>query len=180
MVFSASDSSLSSINPTIQSGSEQFLRFRLGEDTAAIVPIAQLTEVLSIPLGGIIPIPHLPGWVMGVFNWRGEILWTVDLGHLVGLTPWHQQAISSYSNHKAIVLHGHSRTQIRAKNQMLGLVVSQVEGIEWCNPDEIQSPPSSAIAPELVPFLRGYWVKSDGEILVALDGEAIIAAMPSS
>ena len=171
----------SSLLPThsLQSASEQFLRFRLPEDTVVILPVAQLTEVLSIPLGRIVPIPHLSAWAMGVYNWRGEILWMVDLGHLVGLTPWYQRSVS-YSNHKAIVLHGRSSSRARAKNQMLGLVVSQVEGIEWCNPDEIQSPPASAITPELAPFLRGYWVKGNGEILVALEGEAILAAMPSA
>ena len=52
--------------------------------------------------------------------------------------------------------------------------------MEWCNPDEIQSPPLSAVTPELVPFLRGYWLKSNGEILVVLDGNSIIAGMPQS
>ena len=49
---------------------------------------------------------------------------------------------------------------------------------EWCNPDLIQSPPVSAVTPNLVPFLRGYWSKSNSEILVVLDGNSIIAGMP--
>jgi positive phototaxis protein PixI len=61
---------------------------------------------------------------------------------------------------------------------MLGLAVTRVEDIEWCNPDLIQSPPSSTVTPELVPFLRGYWLKSNGEMLLLLDGQAIMAAMP--
>ncbi|GBF83605.1 CheW protein [Aphanothece sacrum FPU3] len=61
---------------------------------------------------------------------------------------------------------------------MLGLVVSGVEDIEWCNPAEIQSPPASAVTPSLAPFLRGYWLKTQGDMFVILDGEAIMAAMP--
>jgi positive phototaxis protein PixI len=61
---------------------------------------------------------------------------------------------------------------------MLGLVVNRVEDIEWCNTDLIQSPPSSTVTPSLVPFLRGYWLKSDDEILPVIDGKAILAAMP--
>jgi positive phototaxis protein PixI len=158
---------------------EQFLRFHLMPNTTALLPIQQLTEVLTIPISQIVPIFHMPPWVMGVYNWRGEILWMVDLGHLVGLTPWHQQPIST-SAYTAVVLQAHSKqtTSINVQSQMLGVVVSRVEDIEWCNPDLIQSPPSSTVTPELVPFLRGYWLKSNGEMLLLIDGQAIMAAMP--
>ena len=161
--------------------SEQFLRFHLMPDMTALLPIQQVTEVLTIPNGQIVPIFHMPPWVMRVYNWRGEILWMVDLGYLVGLTPWHQQP-NSGSAYKAVVLktRSNSATSTNVKSQMLGLIVNRVEDIEWCNPDSIQSPPSSTVTPELVPFLRGYCLKSDGEILVVMDGQAIIAVMPKS
>lgn len=164
---------------TASRASEQFLRFHLLPDTTALLPIQQMTEVLTIPRGQIVPIFQMPSWVMGAYNWRGEILWMVDLGHLVGLTPWHQQAIAT-SAYTAVVLQAssNSTTSNNAKSQMLGLVVNRVEDIEWCNSDWIQSPPSSSVTPELVPFLRGYWLKPNGEMLVLLDGNAIIAAMP--
>lgn len=158
---------------------EQFLRFQLLPNTTALLAIEQLTEVLTIPRGQIVPIFHMPAWVMGAYNWRGEILWMVDLGHLVGLTPWHQQPLTT-SAYTALVLQARSSHSqgINAKNYMLGLVVNRVEDIEWCNPDWIQSPPSSTVTPELVPFLRGYWLKPNGDMLVLLDGNAIIATMP--
>lgn len=164
---------------TVPSASEQFLRFHLAPDLTALLPIQQLTEVLTVPIGRIVPIFNMPAWVMGVYNWRGEILWMVDLNHLVGLTPWYQQT-SSVAVHKAVVLHVRSQqvASTRVKSQMLGVVVSRVEDIESCNPDWIQPPPSSGVPPELVRFLRGYWLKSNGEMLVVLDGEAIMAAMP--
>lgn len=164
---------------TSEGAKEQFLRLHLAHKTTALLPLKQLTEVLTIPLGKIVPIPHMRAWVMGVYNWRGEILWMVDLAHLVGLTPWYQKT-SSASVHKAVVLRVHNinNTSTKLKSQMLGLVVNQVEDIEWCNPNGIQSPPSSTVTAELVPFLRGYWVKANGEILTVLDGEAIMKAMP--
>jgi positive phototaxis protein PixI len=163
---------------------QQFLRFHLLPDTTAMLPVHQMTEVLTIPISQIVPIPHMPAWVMGVYNWRGEILWIVDLGYLLGLYPLSQQA-NSRSNYTAIVIH--STQQASGKQQvgsfktgrkMLGLLVNRVEDMEWCNPDSIQSPPLSAVTPELVPFLRGYWLKSNGEILVVLDSNSIIAGMP--
>lgn len=158
-------------------GEEQFLRFYLEPDTKVMLPVAQLTEVLTIPLGQIVPIPHMPPWVMGVYNWRGEILWMVDLGQLVGLTPWSQQSLKS-SIYKAFVLRSAGSSGATSKNQALGLVIGRVEDIEWCDPAEIQSPPASAVEPGLAPFLRGFWLKPDGDIIVTLDGEAILAAMP--
>jgi positive phototaxis protein PixI len=157
---------------------EQFLRFYLEPDTTVMLPVSQLTEVLTIPLGQIIPIPHMPPWVMGVYNWRGEILWMVDLGQLFGLTSWAQLSIKS-STYKAFVLKA-SGNSPEAKKQALGLIISRVEDIEWCDPNAIQSPPAAAVEPGLAPFIRGFWVKPDGDIIVTLDGEAIMAAMPQS
>ncbi|ACK71197.1 CheW protein [Gloeothece citriformis PCC 7424] len=157
---------------------QQFLRFYLFPDTTVMLPLAQLTEVLTIPLGQIIPVPHMPSWIMGVYNWRGEILWMVDLGQLLGLIPWHQQTMTS--SYRAIVLHsGTNDTPLsKIRGQVLGLVVSGVEDIEWCNTQEIQSPPASAVTPSLAPFLRGYWLKPEGNMIVTLDGDAILAALP--
>ncbi|MGF1481799.1 MAG: chemotaxis protein CheW [Cyanophyceae cyanobacterium] len=171
----ASNSS-AAVSPSLETTQEQFLLSQVA-DLAIMLPITQLTEALTIPVGQIVPIPHMPPWVMGVYNWRGEILWMVDLGHLIGLAPWHQQ-VASQSVHQAIVLHEASRRSAQGTGPTIGLVVSQIGEIEWCNPAEIQSPPSSAVTPELAPFLRGYWVKQTGDIFVTLDGSAIMAAMP--
>ena len=163
---------------------QQFLRFHLMSDNIAILPVQQMTEVLTIPVGQIVPIPHMPAWAMGVYNWRGEILWMVDLGHLVGLTPLYQQGIAR-STYTAVVIHAAQQApgRQRAGSQntgakKLGLVVNRVEDMEWCNPDLIQSTPESAVSSDLIPFLRGYWLKSNGEILMVLDGNSIIAGMP--
>ena len=156
---------------------EQFLRFHLEPETKIMLPIEQVTEVLKIDIGNIVPIPQMPSWVMGVYNWRGEILWIVDLGHLIGLDSWHQQEIRT-TDHTAVVLSRRSKSDNKKKSQTsLGLIMTRVEDIEWCNANLIQSPPASAITSALAPFLRGYWVKPDGQIVLVLDGDAIITAM---
>jgi len=164
---------------------QPFLRFQLVADTTAVLPVHQMTEVVTMPINEIVPIPQMPAWVMGIYNWRGEILWMVDLGHLLGLAPLYQAA-SNRPTYTAIVIHDGGRKapnrqpterQITSRN-MLGLAVDWVQDMEWCNPDLIQSPPGSAVSAELVPFLRGYWLKSNGELLLVLDGDSIIAGMP--
>lgn len=157
---------------------ENFLRFVLLPDTKLLLPIKQISAVLKISYGQIIPIPEMPSWVMGVYNWRGEIIWMVDLGSLVGLTPWMQQSLSS-SHHKVIIIRPGNQSNItQTNNNSLGLVISEVEELENCNMNDLHSPPASAINEELAPFLRGYWIKHNGDILVVLDGDSILAAMP--
>lgn len=187
MVFQEFPPSVASATPlTIQQYSDrndqqaQFLRFRLFPETTLLLPVSQLTEVLTVPISQIIPIPEMPPWVMGVYNWRGEILWMIDLGALLGLTPWHQQTQVAPA-HRAIVLQSiaPSTASTKGHRHRLGMVVSQVEEIEWCDPREIQIPPDAAVTPSLAPFFRGYWLTPQTDMLVVLDGEAILAAMPT-
>jgi positive phototaxis protein PixI len=172
--FVAQDSALVSV----PEGNEQFLRLSL-PNMEVLLPVRQLTEVLNIPLGQIVPIPHMPAWVMGVYNWRGEILWMVDLGHLCGLTPWYQQPTYG-SSHSVVVLQVRYQPAASAsKNKTIGLVVRHIGEIEQCHSDMIQSLPPGSTPPALAPLLRGYWWQPEGEMLAVLDGEAMFRAMPA-
>jgi positive phototaxis protein PixI len=170
--LSVPSSLLPPTNSASSSEKEPFLRFYLEPDTTALLALPQLAEVFNIPIGQIVPIAHMPAWIRGVYNWRGEILWVADLGHLVGLTPSYQQRQSNLT-YTTVVLQS-----TNAKNQLLGVIVKHLEDIEWCDLEQIQSPPSSTVHQGLLPFLRGYWWKSDDDVLAVLDGEAIMAAMP--
>ena len=154
---------------------EQFLRFHLNPDTKAMLSVGQIAEVLKIQFGQIVPIPHLPAWVMGVYNWRGDILWMVDLGHLLGLNSWYRHV--NCSNYTAIVLSPH-KAHKSATDLHLGLIVPRVEDIEICNPSEIQAAPNLSVTASLDNFLRGYWLKPQGDMILVFDGQAIAAAMP--
>ncbi|HHP7231610.1 MAG TPA: chemotaxis protein CheW [Xenococcaceae cyanobacterium] len=186
---------LSTANTNYQEKAQQFLKFHLEPETKAILPLIEVTEVLKIPLGKIVPIPQMLPWVMGVYNWRGEILWTVDLGHLIGLYTWYQQNKQN-TNYSIIVISNDKKSQGSSSSLVgetgeprqkpgfstnsLGLIVTQVEDIELCNPDLIQSPPATAVTNELAPFLQGYFLKPDGQMLLALNSNALIAAMPKN
>ena len=171
---------LSPTTLTYPEGEEQFLRFGLEGKIQGLLPISQLTEVLTIPRSRILPIPHTLPWVMGVYNWRGEILWIVNLGQLVGLGG-SQQTGTIASSYKAIVLQLPSSQQTKdfAHNQTLGLVVNQIEDVEWCDPTLIELPSASTTS-KIIPFLRGYYPKASGEALAVFAGDSILAAMPKS
>ncbi len=175
--FSPASASHTSEKPALATG-QQFLRLYLVPETKVLLSIHQLSEVLTIPIGQIVSIPHMPAWVMGVYNWRGTILWMVDLGQLIGLTPWNQQSVNSSSYISVVFQDNSDDTETNSTSHQIGLVVSNVEDLEWCDPTKFQDLPPSMMKTELASFFRGYWLKPNGEMLVVLDGEAIMAAMP--
>jgi positive phototaxis protein PixI len=156
---------------------EQFLRFSLASNNKGLISISQMSEVLTINLEQISPMSHMKPWVMGVYNWRGEILWMVDLGVLLGLSPLNRER-NVRSSYKAIVLHIplEGKKYDPTPDRTLGLVVSQIEDIEWCNPDSIEFSPT-ATQDKLMPFLRGYCLKRDREALAVFEGESILVAI---
>ena len=156
----------------------QQLKFRLYPDTQAMLPIAQITEVLKLQLTQIMPIPQMPAWVMGVYNWRGDILWMLDLGQLLGLDSWYQHQ-HDRALQTAIVLTPYRQSKQSESQIHLGLVVAEVEDIETCNPSAIQAEVNSQANSHLSSFLQGYWLKPEGDMVLALDGSAIAKAMPT-
>lgn len=170
-------SSSQAMMPSISAKTLQHLKFKLYPDTKAMLPIKQITEVLKIQLTQIMPIPQMPAWVMGVYNWRGDILWMLDLGQFLGLDSWYQQQHDRLL-HTAIVL---SPERENNENRIhLGLVVAAVDDLETCAPGSIQAAIASQINPRLNSFLQGYWLQSSGEMVLVLDGQAIASAMPTA
>ena len=180
---------ISSPNADLKSGkSQEILHFYLEPDTHILLPLFQLTEVLTVPLTQIIPIPLMPAWTMGGHNWRGEVLWVIDFGAFLGLTPWHRQS-HARSNYQILVLNGSSPFEGEDKTtrrsgrlggeQKLGLVVADVRDIEWCEIDTIHSPPTASLETSLAPFTKGILVSPSENIFVVLDGQAIISRLDS-
>ncbi|MBE9117793.1 purine-binding chemotaxis protein CheW [Lusitaniella coriacea LEGE 07157] len=147
---------------------QQFLRFRLPRGVRGMLPMQQLTEILNLRIHQIVPIPDVHSSVLGVCNWRGEVLWLADLGDLLGFEPLYVQNLRrSQSQVSAIVA--------RDGDRAVGLVVAQVEEMVWCETARIQAPTESLVSPKLAPCLRGYWLEDDRETVLVLDGEAAIA-----
>lgn len=169
--------------PTVAQVSEttnsiQQLKFQLYPDTSAMLPIQQIVEVLKLQLVKIMPIPQMPSWVMGIYNWRGDILWMIDLGQLIGLNSWYEYH-HDRADSVAIVL-SPNRQAHQEQRIHLGLVVAQVDDLANCDPAAIQAVVDSQSNPRLTSFLQGYWLQSEGEMILALDSQAIAAAMPIS
>jgi positive phototaxis protein PixI len=131
---------------------QQLLRFRLHPDLAAAIDIDCVTELINIPVDRVVPMPHLPPAVMGVYNWRGEILWIADFGKLLGLNA-PQSARHSRSLQPTIVV-----SNLAAGTTMtIGLMVAEIEEIEWCETAQIQAPTPDLLPQSLSSWVTGSW-----------------------
>jgi positive phototaxis protein PixI len=148
-----------------QQATHQFLSFQVPPDIHAMVSAQELTEIVSLSPNQIVPIPDVPPQVMGVCSWRGEVLWLVDLGYLLGQDSLFQQGYR-HANYSLIV--------VRHQRNTLGLVVNQIGTMIWHNASEIYpiTPPPSAT--KLAPCFQGCWLTPQGKTLWFLDCQALI------
>jgi chemotaxis signal transduction protein len=142
--------------PATKGEGQRFLRFHLGFEDTALLPVDEVREVLRIAATDILPVPHMPESVLGVYNWRGEIVWMIDLNQLVGF-PAIAPNLTATSMAVAIVL--------ECDAQNLGLVVPQIEDIEWHDSPNIQPPNAGLFPDRLLPFVQGYLSEASSMVL---------------
>jgi positive phototaxis protein PixI len=150
---------------TVSASSQHFLSFRLPPQSWGILPTEQLVEILNLPVEQIVPIGNLPPPVIGVCNWRGEVLWLLDLAYQLGMNPLFSQG-KLRSAYTVMIVH-HS-----AENgtQTLGLVVEQVSQMVWCDPAAIAPLPATEFTDrQQHRLLQGYWLSPQSETYLALD-----------
>lgn len=133
---------------------ERLLRFPLGqEDDSALLPLAQISEVFRVSVEDILPVPEMPDCILGIFNWRGEMLWLVDLDHLLGYSSLSVMAADPMT----IV--------VQSNNQPLGLVVPQVNDIELHDLQKLTNVANGLFPPKLLPFVLGALPEGSGTVL---------------
>lgn len=56
-----------------------------------LIPSQQVIEIVALTLSQISPVPDVESPVMGIYPWRGEILWVMDGNALLGGSAIHEQ-----------------------------------------------------------------------------------------
>ena len=135
---------------------QRLLRFPLGQQDSALLPLEQIGEVLRVNATEILPVPEMPPCVLGICNWRGDMLWLVDLNHLIGYLPLKQQGHLS-ANLVVLV--------VQINNQSVGLVVSEVNDIEYHNLQHLQAAIPGLFPPKVLPFILGSLPEDQGIVL---------------
>jgi positive phototaxis protein PixI len=161
---------------------QQFLRFSIQPGLMALIEIDRVMELVNIPISRVVPMPHLPPAVRGVYNWRGDILWIVDLAVLLG---GGQEVSRKYRSLQPIVILSRITTDRDRSpsapatidyqaDTAIGVIVEEIVEIEWCDLDLISSNLPTNLDPELAKWMRGIWESPTGENFLVLDAAAIL------
>jgi positive phototaxis protein PixI len=134
--------------------SQQFLSFRIGHHIRAMLSVQHLAEVITITTEAMVPIPYAATAVIGVHNWRGDVLWLVDLGCALKMPPivHRHHPLTKYS----VIIVNHPKGKI-------GLVVEQIEQMLWLDPAVIQPIDAKAnpAGSTTSPCINGTWQPPD-------------------
>ncbi len=144
------------LEPLPPENRQRLLRFPLGVEESALLPLEEIAEILRVNAAEILPVPEMPSCVLGICNWRGSMLWLVDLNHLVGGEPLSLQGAVATSPVAMVV---------QVNEQSLGLVVQQVNDIELHELQRLQ-PTAPGLFPScLLPFVLGALSGGNGTVL---------------
>ncbi|MBR8832642.1 MAG: purine-binding chemotaxis protein CheW [Stigonema ocellatum SAG 48.90 = DSM 106950] len=146
---------------------EKYLSFNLGAKDTAVISLQNITEVFPVSLAEICAVPQMPSCVLGIYNWRGEMLWLIDLDKMLGYTPLLPE-VNLLSKMMVIVLQSNGKS--------LGLMVRQLMDIELLDTQQIKFPESQLFSPEISSFLQGYFINYFEKMMIALNATAIIQA----
>ncbi len=146
---------------------QKFLSFHLGTKDTAVMSLQHITEVLQVPLTEICGVPQMPSCVLGIYNWRGEMLWLVDLEDMLGYTPL-SHSTNSLTRMMAIV--------IQKDGKYLGLLVRQILDIEWLDVKRIKNVDNQLFSSQIIPFIQGYFINDKEEMITYIDAQSVIRA----
>ncbi|MBI4782265.1 MAG: chemotaxis protein CheW [Oscillatoriophycideae cyanobacterium NC_groundwater_1537_Pr4_S-0.65um_50_18] len=168
-------------------GELRFLRFSVSSAETALLPLISIRQVMKVMPHSILPVPDMPSSVLGIYNFRGEMLWLVDLGLQIGfqgvrtlqgnlLAQSAGAQTTAASTAKPLSglgqFLGWTAIVIQAQDKSLGLVVPEVIDIESYALGQLQPPAIDLFPSTVLPFIQGYLVRSSSPVL---DANALIA-----
>ncbi|MCU0565539.1 MAG: chemotaxis protein CheW [Oculatellaceae cyanobacterium Prado106] len=148
---------------------QQFLSFLLPPDIQALLPTQQVIEILNLTSHQIVPIAQVPPEVLGVCNWRGEVLWLVDLAALIGTQVSPNRLCDSA--YRPLQLH---TIVVQHKGYVLGLVVEQIGAILRQDTSETYPILATPNPLQFAGCIEGCWLTPEGKSQWLLNGEALI------
>jgi positive phototaxis protein PixI len=140
----------------------------LDANQQALLPTQQLFEIVKASLTEITAISGLAPSVMGIYNWRGDVIWVIDLASLLGYKPLYaQQYEQEKLQDKCHIVF------LRNQDNVIGLAVPRVGQIVKCDISTIQTSALTFANPAMMKACQGYWLSGAEETFLVLDGDAI-------
>lgn len=153
---------------------QKFLQFKLGQreqsgnfnsqGDISLLDAALVTEVITISSEDILPVPQMFYCVLGIYSWRSEMLWIVDLENLLGYPP---PLIPETNQPELFVM------VIQFQGQSIGLVVSGIDNLVEYSLEKFKPASTELFSEDLMPFLRGYFSTSENGIVMLIDAAEI-------
>jgi chemotaxis signal transduction protein len=125
---------------------QPLLRFPLSSQDDALIPLEQITEIFRVEIAEILPVPEMPSCVLGVCNWRGEMLWLVDFNDFTGYGTLFQQGQVPPS---LLVM------VIQVDSQSVGIAAYQVNDVELHDLQSLQPAIPGLFPAGLLPLVAG-------------------------
>ncbi len=138
---------------------ERCILFEL-DGTRYALQMGQVVEVAEVP--PVTPLPHVPAWLLGVSNLRGDILAVLDLRLFLDLGPRPQSTMA-----RMLIVQG-------ADGLYAGLVVDAVHGVASVDMEALQ-PPTAPMDDPVLPLLRGIHER-DNRLLAVLDTDRLLTS----
>ena len=146
---------------------QKFLSFNLGTADTAVILLEDIIEVVIISLSEICSVPQMHNCILGIYNWRGEMLWIIDLEEMLGYTAITQK--SGLTSKMMVIV-------VQNEGKSLGLLVRKLIDIYWLDTNLMKLPDSQLFKSEIMSILHGYFINDSEEIIINLDANAIIAS----
>jgi purine-binding chemotaxis protein CheW len=154
--------SLSSFPSPQNPEGDLYLRFFVESGEEFALAAMGIREVLSLAPDQITPVPNVSPLLMGVLNFRGQVIWVSDVGQFLGGA----RLLNTERTEISIIV-------IEAQDIMVGLAVEHIRGMEWLSLDTLM-PSSSQTSESMASFLKGEWPSLSEESLRLLDPASIL------
>ncbi|MBX2866264.1 MAG: chemotaxis protein CheW [Leptolyngbyaceae cyanobacterium MAG.088] len=146
------------LSPIPEDTRQRFLRFKLLGANQSLFPLRDIAEVKQLSITDILPIPDVNSSVLGVCNWRGDILWLIDLNALLGDRPlWTQ--VPQLEQPTAII--------VQSAQRPIGFLIEHVDDVELIAPESLLDSIELSSS-TLAPYVTGYLPDHGGMVLDAI------------
>jgi len=138
--------------------SNEYFHVQLRQEVQVALPVSAAVEVMERSPEALCPIPGVDPVLLGVTNWRGSLLWNVDLSDFLGVKKDTVQSLQPLATRSVVVI-GDGRSQRR-----LGCWVKRLLGIISLTEQQINPVPKQ-FPPSVIPYAAG-WVKFELPLVV--------------
>ncbi|WP_295617787.1 chemotaxis protein CheW [Chamaesiphon sp. GL140_3_metabinner_50] len=143
---------------------ELCLRFDVPSGNEFALPASGVREVMSVYLDRITPIPNASPFLLGTYNWRGQVIWVADIGQFLGDLV----LVNTDQNEVTVLI-------VEEQELVMGFAVRTVANTEWLDVDRMLAD-DPQIPAAMTGFVKGIYpaTSPDAPPLHLLDRVAIL------